>query len=159
MSHLDPLRILHRVEGRQFPWENELTCLGPFHRELKGLQSQVAHLRAPDLEGKELGSHPDCLGSRPSLILPVGGLCNSPEPRFPHLWNGDGNSAGRKLETPLKHDQTPVPPEPALESVWLGFMAGWSPPLAQSQALTHVFALVYQVETQLRAGARPGPHP
>lgn len=48
----------------------------------------------------------------------------------------------------------PVPPPPAGGSVWLGLRAGWAPALPPSQALTHVFALVSQVETPLRA--RPG---
>lgn len=39
MGHLDSLRILHRMEGRQFPQGNELTCLGPFHRKLEGIES------------------------------------------------------------------------------------------------------------------------
>lgn len=44
----------------------------------------------------------------------------------------------------------------ALGSAWRGLPAGWLPALAHSQALAHVFTLVYQVETQLRAGASRG---
>lgn len=74
MGHLDSLRILHRMEGRQFPQGNELTCLGPFHRKLEGIVS-VAELEAQELEDKELGWDLGCLG----------GLCSSCGPRFPHL--------------------------------------------------------------------------
>lgn len=73
------------MEGRQLPQGNELTCLGPFHRKLQGLKSQVAELGDPELEEKELGSNPDCFVSDPSSIPTVGGLCNSSGPWFPHL--------------------------------------------------------------------------
>lgn len=73
------------MEGRQFPQGNELTCLGPFHRKLQGLKSLVAELGDPELEEKELGSNPNCLGSDPSSISSVGGLCNTSGPQFSHL--------------------------------------------------------------------------
>lgn len=58
------------MEGRRLPQGNELTCLGPFHRKLQGLKSQVAELGVPELEEKELGS--DCFGSDPSSVTLLG---------------------------------------------------------------------------------------
>lgn len=86
LGHLDPLRILYRMGGRQVPPENELSCLGSLHRKHQGVRSQWLGLGPRSLRRKSWALMV-FLGSNPSSILTVtvGGLRNSSGPQFPHL--------------------------------------------------------------------------
>lgn len=54
--------------GRQVPQENELTCLGPFHRKLKGVKSRWLS-RGPQSLRRKSWALTGFLGSDPSSTL------------------------------------------------------------------------------------------
>lgn len=109
--------------------------------------------RGDDVMVAEPGHRPVCLGSDPSSILTPGWLGDSPGPRFPHLWHGAGDSAGRKVES-CQHTAAPVVSDRLqgqLSQHWecLSGLQQTDPHCGLIPRLTGVFAPVCQGATQL----------
>lgn len=136
LDNLDPRRFLTGPKGGG-SLRKCINLPGPLPQEVQRGKDRVA---GPELQEKERGSDPNGLGSDPSSVLTLGGLCNSSGPQFPHLWNHDGKEAGRKLESLCSpvgsavSDGFECSPQPVLGSVRLGRTAGWAPSSGSFQA-------------------------